>query len=448
MAVREYFGTDGVRGVAGEHPMTAEFAFRLGIAAAEVLRTDGAPLQFLIGTDTRRSGGMLAYAMMAGLTSRGGNVLWLGVSPTPGVSHLTQKLAATAGVVISASHNPYADNGIKFFNGNGEKLSDELEAEMEAALRRAGDKLPSVTRHDIGTCEPYAGAQEEYQQFLLDHAPYLDGLKVGLDCANGAAFQLAPEIFKQIGARLDVINAEPDGVNINLNCGSTHPETLQERVVTLGLDVGISLDGDADRVLLVDRKGRLVTGDHMLAILAVIRQEKEVVATLMSNLGTEKYLAERGITMHRADVGDRYVAAQLRERNLQLGGEQSGHMLLLDRAPTGDGLLTALQVLAAIRTSGIPLEQWLDEIPAYPQILHNVRVAPHLKLDLLQHPAVIESLDSARELLGSDGRINLRPSGTESLIRIMIEGPDNNQIMALAGEVAARVELAAHETVS
>jgi phosphoglucosamine mutase len=423
--------------------MTADFAFRLGIAATEVLRNENEPLLFLIGTDTRRSGQMLAHAMTAGITSRGGNVKWLGTVPTPGVSHLTQQLGADAGIVISASHNPYFDNGIKFFNADGEKLSDALEARIEQAVLAGFPALAPVTREQIGFAERYRLDDGHYFRFLLANAPYLDGLKVGLDCANGAAYHLAPAVFKQIGARLDVSFAEPDGQNINLDCGSTHPAALQERVRTLGLDVGVSFDGDADRTLLVDSRGRLATGDHLLAILAVTRNEKEVVATVMTNLGVEKYLAGHGITMHRAAVGDRYVSEELRARNLQLGGEQSGHLLLLDRAPTGDGILTALQVLSAIRTSGIPLEQWLDEIPSYPQVLRNVTVTEDTKHGLASHPVVLEAVRAAREKLAGDGRINLRPSGTEPLVRIMVEGRDDAEVQATAEEIAVAVKLAA-----
>jgi phosphoglucosamine mutase len=423
--------------------MTADFAFRLGIAATEALRQDDQPQKFLIGTDTRRSGQMLAHAITAGITSRGGDVHWLGIMPTPGVSHLTQQLAATAGIVISASHNPFSDNGIKFFNADGQKLSDELEARIETILLSDLDSLPPVTGRQIGHADRYRLEEEHYYKFLLANAPYLDGLKVGLDCANGAAFQLAPAIFKQIGARIDVSFAEPDGQNINLGCGSTHPAALQERVRSLGLDVGVSFDGDADRALLVDSRGRLVTGDHMLALLAVTRNEKEVVGTVMTNLGTEKFLESHSITMHRADVGDRYVSEELRARNLQLGGEQSGHLLLLDRAPTGDGILTALQVLSAVRTSGIPLEQWLDEIPVYPQTLHNVAVSEDTKHGLARHPLVLDAVSAAQHELAGDGRINLRPSGTEPLVRIMVEGPELSLVTSTAEKIARAVESAA-----
>jgi phosphoglucosamine mutase len=436
---RKYFGTDGIRGVAGQHPMTAEFAYKVGVGAAEALKATGVKQPtFAIGSDTRRSGQMLAQALSAGMMARGANVTFLGILPTPGVSYLTRMLEADAGVVISASHNPYEDNGIKFFNGKGEKLSDEVEKTIEDWLEQ-GHESP-VTGADIGSSHRYKRDSNDYLKFLLLHAPYLDGMKVGIDCANGAAYDLAPKIFKQIGAKLDVANAHPDGLNINVDCGSTHPEAMQTRVRALELDVGVTFDGDADRALLVDKKGRLVTGDHILAICAAARGEKTIVATLMSNLGVENYLLQRGVKMLRTQVGDRYVHEALHQNNLTLGGEQSGHILFLDKAPTGDGLLTALQTLAAVRKSGKALEAWMDEIPLYPQTLLNVKVPADKKKLLQDHPKVIEAVRQAEATLGQQGRINLRPSGTEALIRVMVEGPDQAQIERLARDVAAVVE--------
>lgn len=442
---RNYFGTDGIRGIAGRHPMTASFAFQVGAAATEVLKAAGhSTPHLLVGQDTRRSSTMLAYALASGVMARGGQVSFLGVMPTPGVSHLTQALAADAGVVISASHNPFEDNGIKFFNRHGQKLSDALELQIEAQLAQL-ETLPEVSGAAIGSAQHRHDAEERYLNFLLAHAPYLDGLKVGLDCANGASYQLAPRLFQKIGARLDVIHAAPDGLNINLKCGSTHPEALQQRVTALGLEVGITFDGDADRALLVDRRGRLVSGDHILAICAVVRGERAVVATVMTNLGVERYLAEHGIDLIRAQVGDRYVHAALEQHQLKLGGEQSGHVLFLDKAPTGDGLLTALQTLAAVRKSGKSLEQWLDEIPLYPQTLINVPVTPGEKQRLVDHPQVRAALAAAQAQLGEAGRINVRPSGTEPLIRVMVEGPEATAIAAIAQELAAVIAAAGAE---
>jgi phosphoglucosamine mutase len=441
MTARRYFGTDGVRGVAGQHPMTAAFATRLGGAATEAFKQSGEQHPLLvIGMDTRQSGPMLAHAVAAGITARGGDVHWLGIMPSPGVSYLTHTLNAHAGVVISASHNPYADNGIKLFNHLGEKLSDEVEAHIERLLEQELDTLPAVTGDAIGNSTRYRHDDREYEQFLLANAPYLDGLRVGLDCANGASFEIAPRIFKQIGARLDVINQNPSGTNINLGCGSTHPESMRQRVISHELDVGVCFDGDADRAILIDRHGRLVTGDHMLAICALSRGDNEVVATVMSNLGMEQYLTERGITLHRTKVGDRYVYEELRKRNLKLGGEQSGHMLFLDRAATGDGLLTALQTLSAIRKSDTPLEAWIDEIPAYPQVLINVDVKAAVKHTLIDEPEIRDALLKAEETLAGEGRVNLRPSGTEPLIRVLVEGVNDSTVESLAQDLAQVVK--------
>jgi phosphoglucosamine mutase len=440
---RHYFGTDGIRGVAGQHPMTAEFAFKLGVAATEALHDAGiTKSHFVIGMDTRRSGNMLSQALSSGMMSRGATVTYLGIIPTPGVSHLTRTLGADAGAVISASHNPFEDNGIKFFNKQGEKLSDSVEANIESYLDKDVSSLRPITGKDIGVSQRYRRDNNDYMKFLLANAPYLDGLKVGLDCANGAGYEIAPKVFQQIGAKLDVISAHPDGLNINVECGSTHPKALQQRVQSLELDVGVTLDGDADRALLVDKKGRLVTGDHIMAICAQARGDKTVVATIMSNLGVENYLNSKNIQMLRTQVGDRYVHEALHQHHLSLGGEQSGHMLFLDKAPTGDGLLTALQTLAAVRKSGKPLEQWMDEIPLYPQTLLNVRVPADKKKTLQDHPKVKEAVQHAEAVLGHQGRINLRPSGTEALIRVMVEGPDQNQIENLARSIASVVETA------
>ena len=422
--------------------MTATFALRLGVAAAESLKAFGTSRPaVVIGTDTRRSGPMLMHALAAGLTSRGADVTLAGVIPTPGVSYLTRHLGADAGVVVSASHNPFEDNGIKFFSAAGEKLSDEAEAGIEARLDEGLelDTLEPVTGAAIGTSRRHEKQEDEYAEFLLQNAPYLDGLRVGLDCANGSSYLIAPEVFKKLGARLDVINARPDGDNINVESGSTHPQALQARVVAAGLDVGVTFDGDADRALLVDRRGRLITGDHMLAICAVVRGEKRVVATLMSNGGTEHYLKEQGVALLRTQVGDRYVFEALRREGLTLGGEQSGHLLFLDKAPTGDGLLSALQTLAAVRRSGRSLEAWVDSIPVYPQTLLNVRVTPQTKAQLAEHEEVQAALREAETRLG-EGRINLRPSGTEALVRVMVEGPDRERVETIAKEVAVVIE--------
>jgi len=444
MSLRRFFGTDGIRGVAGTTPMTAAFALALGSATAEHLwARRGERPTLVVGRDTRRSGPMLVSAVTAGLTSRGANVVDLGVMPTAGVSHMVAALDAHAGVMVSASHNPFDDNGLKIFGPDGAKLADEEEAELELRLDAPPESLAQRTGRDLGRVDRYRSEDGHYLRFLLGQAPYLDGLRVGLDCAHGAAYQLAPRLFQQIGARLDVSFAKPDGANINDACGSTHPAALQKRVVDLGLDVGISFDGDADRALLVDRRGRLVTGDHVLAICAVVRGEKGVVATTMTNLGTERYLAARGIRLHRVAVGDRYVLEGLRSEGLRLGGEQSGHVLFLDKAPTGDGILTALQVLAACRTSGRPLESWMDEIPVYPQALLSVRVPAAAKGVVCAEREVVAAVADAEADLRADGRVNVRPSGTEALVRVMVEAPTQAQVDRWTQHVAGAVRSAA-----
>jgi phosphoglucosamine mutase len=432
---RTLFGTDGVRGVAGRSPMNAESAFALGRATAERLRETGAGRpRIVLGVDTRWSAGMLRHAFTAGALSRGADVVFAGVMPTPGVSYLTRTLGADAGVVVSASHNPFDDNGIKIFAASGDKLPDAEEAAIEAWMNR-GDSGETVG-DGIGRSERYRRDQGAYRDFLLGHAPYLDGMRVGLDCANGAASELAPEVFERIGARLQVIHATPDGRNINVDCGSTHPASIQEHVAAHGLEVGVTFDGDADRALLVDARGRLVTGDHAVAIVARVRGDREVVGTVMTNLGVERWLEEHGVTTHRTQVGDRYVHQELVRRGLRLGGEASGHLLFLDKAPTGDGLLTALQTLAAVRASGRPLERWMDEIPTYPQVLRNVRVDASAKDAAAGHPDVVAAVAEAERELADEGRVNLRPSGTEPLVRVMVEGRDADRVEACAARVA------------
>lgn len=446
---RRYFGTDGVRGLAGEAPMTAAFALRLGAASAEHLRGQGVERPtVVVGRDTRASSTMLLAGCAAGLASRGADVVDLGVVPTPAVAHLVTALGATAGVMISASHNPFEDNGIKLFDRRGYKLGDAEELAIEARLAETDDGddalgLPPCTHDTIGHVRRYAREQGHYLRHLLGHAPYLDGLRIGLDAAHGAAWQLAPRVFSQIGARLDVINAAPDGRNINVECGSTHPEAITRRVLAARLEVGVAFDGDADRALMVDARGRLVTGDHMLAICAVVRREPAVVATSMTNLGVERWLETHGIALERVQVGDRYVFERLQHNGLRLGGEQSGHVLFLDKATTGDGMLTALQVLAACRSSGVRLDAWLDQIPVYPQRLASVPVAAADRAAVATDDTVVRALERAREALGDDGRVDVRPSGTEPLVRAMVEAQDLETVERVLGDVCAAVRAAA-----
>lgn len=443
MSGRSYFGTDGVRGVAGTFPITALFALQLGTAVGEMLRTgaDERPL-VMLGMDTRASGPMLAHALAGGLTSRGVDVGWLGIIPTPGVSYLTREYGAHAGIVISASHNPYTDNGIKLFNAIGEKLNDDVERELEDLLGRLlnGETLPALDSGLLGDVHDTSAELAMYEEHLLAHAPELLGRKLAVDCANGAASFLAPRIFSALGSDVTFFHAEPDGVNINRGCGSTYPQAFAKLVTDGGFDAGITFDGDADRALLIDSRGRLVTGDHMMVINAVARGLNRVVGTVMTNLGVEHYLRERGVELLRSQVGDRYVFEILREEDLYFGAEQSGHLLFLDAAPSGDGMLSALLTLSAIVSSGRPLTQWMDEIPEYPQVLKNVPVEAAAKHRIGDHAAVVEAVSRGEESLNGSGRVLLRPSGTEALIRVMVEGSEADVVNEVASEIAGVVK--------
>lgn len=436
MTERKYFGTDGVRAVAGEFPLTAPWVMQLGCAAAEVLKAQhpakSAPT-VVIGKDTRQSGDMLEAALAAGLTSRGVNVVHVGVLPTPGVSYLTRSLGAEAGVVISASHNPYEDNGIKFFGRGGEKLGDDLELRIEAEVDRA-PSLPPLTGTQLGSVTDYTEAERLYVNFLLSHAPDLTGLRVALDCANGAAYRVGPKVFQAAGADVFAVYTTPDGRNINRGCGSTHLEHLQRLVREGSYDLGVAFDGDADRALFVDSRGNVVQGDHILLLTARARGEAGVVTTIMANMALEVKLAEAGVRLERTQVGDRYVHERLLQQHLRLGGEQSGHVLFLDLSPTGDGLLTALQTLSAARTLNVSLDELYDELVMFPQTLVNVRVAD--KLAVARDPEIAAALREAETRLSGRGRVNLRPSGTESLVRVMVEGPDEHEIHEVARRLA------------
>jgi len=437
MSKRTYFGTDGVRGVAGLHPLTSSWVLDLGRASAEVLKRQNPHPTVVIGKDTRRSGDMLEAALAAGLTAQGVNVVHLGVIPTPGVSFLTRALSADAGVVISASHNPFEDNGIKFFGAGGEKLSDALERDIEAKLENLLD-LPSSVGVEMGTVLNYTDAERLYLNFLSSHAPNLSGLKIAMDCANGAAYRIAPRVFQRAGAELFAVYTNPDGRNINKECGSTHLGRISKIVAEGDYDLGVAFDGDADRALLVDRFGRTVQGDQMLLLLAQARGETAVVTTLMANMGLEVKLFERGVALERTAVGDRYVHERMLEKGLTLGGEQSGHILMLDLSPTGDGVLTALRVLAASLELNTALERLVDDLTLYPQTLVNVRVQD--KQGLAKHPEVQKAVLEAETRLAGRGRINLRPSGTEPLVRVMVEGESEVEIVEIARAVAAVIE--------
>jgi phosphoglucosamine mutase len=436
--MRRYFGTDGVRGEVGKPPLTPEFVLRLGQAAGAYFRARERRPVVLLAKDTRESSDLLEAALAAGLLGQGVRVEHLGVLPTPGVAHLTRALSATAGAVISASHNPYQDNGIKFFGPDGEKLSDEAEEAIEALLEEAHPL------RGVGTVGDFREAERLYLDFLLEHAPDLSGLKIGLDLAHGATYRLGPKLFQRTGAEVLAFFNTPDGRNINRACGSTHPEALARFVVELGLDLGVAFDGDGDRALFVDRKGRLFHGDHALYLLAKALGEEGVVGTVMSNMALEVRLKEEGIAFHRAAVGDRYVLEMLKEKGLHLGGEPSGHVILRRHHTTGDGLLTALFVLKALKALGGDLADWYEALPLYPQVLKNVRVAD--KARVTAHPALREAIAEAERALQGLGRVNVRPSGTEPLVRVMVEGPAGlveEVAEALAGRVAELAKMVA-----
>ncbi len=434
---RQFFGTDGIRGQVGQHPMTAEFALRLASAAARVLAPDGG--RVMIGKDTRVSGYMFESALEAGFVAAGMDVTLLGPLPTPGIAYMTQASNADLGVVISASHNPYADNGIKFFDRNGGKLSDSMEEAIEAHLGE-----PAITRDSgaLGRAKRLETAIEQYQRFCVGTVSgqlRLDGLKVVVDCAHGAGYKVAPRALTELGAEIVPIGCSPNGRNINEGCGSTQPELLTLMVKGVGADIGIAFDGDGDRVVMVDHLGNLVDGDQILYVLAADRRRRgqldgPVVGTLMSNLGLEIALGEIGAGFHRAKVGDRYVLELLRETGGKLGGETSGHILCLDKTTTGDGLVTALQVLAVMRETGRSLADLTAGMRRFPQVLINVRTAR--RLDLGGSTPVRSAVDRVKDQLGRRGRVVLRPSGTEPVVRVMVEGEDEGEIRQLAEQIA------------
>lgn len=442
---RKYFGTDGVRGRVGEHPLTVDFALRLASAAARALTPNGGTV--LVGKDTRLSGYMFEAALEAGFTAAGVNVMLIGPLPTPAIAYLTTKLECDFGVVISASHNLYEDNGIKFFDGNGGKLSDEIEMQIEQHLdetprTRASGELGRATRVDR--------LRMRYQEFCAATVPGLDlsDFKIVIDCANGAGYKVGPRILADLGAEIVPIGCSPNGRNINLNCGSTSPELLQLTVPGVRAQAGIALDGDGDRLVMVDHLGRVVDGDQLLYVIARARHQDgtlvgPVVGTVMSNLGLEHALAKEGIAFRRAKVGDRYVHELLKETGGMLGGETSGHLLCLDRTTTGDALISALQVLAIVKKTGRSLAELTAPMPRYPQVLENVKMT--CKLDPAASAVIQEAVAQAQRQLGDHGRIVLRPSGTEPVIRVMVEGRDEKLVRKLARSLAAAVASASAE---
>ncbi len=438
---RRYFGTDGVRGRVGEPPITPDFVLRLGYAAGRVLgsREGGRPA-VLIGKDTRISGYMLEAALEAGLSAAGVDVLLSGPLPTPGVAYLTRALRLTAGVVISASHNPYDDNGIKFFSGDGNKLPDSLEQRIEEALDAPIGCVRPELLGKARRIEDAAGRYIEFCKRSFPSALDLRGMKLVVDCAHGAAYQTAPHVFHELGAEVVTIGASPNGLNINEACGATHPDALRAAVLEHRADLGIAVDGDADRLLMVDGEGRDYNGDELLYVIVRDRLLRGPVAgavgTLMSNLALEQAFERLGVDFERAKVGDRYVLERLRARGWLYGGESSGHLLCLDSHSTGDGTISALQVLAAVRSSGRSLRELTADLVLFPQKLINVTIAKGFDWEI--HPPLQRERLAAQAQLGDDGRILIRPSGTEPLLRVMVEAKDE----ALADRVAHRLAAA------
>ena len=443
MSQRKYFGTDGIRGRVGDSPITPDFMLHLGWAAGQAFKKKGQRNSVLIGKDTRLSGYMFESALEAGLSAAGVDVKLLGPMPTPAIAYLTRTFRASAGIVISASHNPHHDNGIKFFSSAGTKLDDALETEIESWLDRpievcAAEELGKATRVD--------DAPGRYVEFCKSTVPNeftLDGLHVVLDCAHGATYHVAPKVFQEFGARITTIGAEPDGLNINLNVGSTHLDALKKTVAEKQADMGIAFDGDGDRVLMVDRDGSEVDGDELLYILASHRHQEGrlnggVVGTLMTNLGVELAFKNAGISFERAKVGDRYVMERLKANNWLVGGEGSGHMVIRDCTTTGDGIVSALQVLLAIRRSGRTMKELRQGMCKLPQKMVNVRVAK--RFDPSSREDIVEAVRQAEEALGDAGRILLRASGTEPLIRVMAEGKNAEDISRIADELAFVVQ--------
>lgn len=441
MAERKLFGTDGIRGVANEYPMTAEVAVRLGQAIAWHFRRradpSGHPARILIGKDTRISGYMFESSLAAGITSMGADVMLVGPLPTPAISFLTTGMRADAGIVISASHNAYMDNGIKIFGRDGFKLPDEEELEIERYV--LSEEPPVIDAEHIGKAMRIDDASGRYIVFLKNTFPKdltLDGLRVVLDCANGAAYKVAPTVLRELGAEVFTIGTDPDGRNINFECGSTHPENVSRRVLETRADVGITLDGDADRVMLVDERGRVIDGDKIIALCAIslkrqgVLRNDTVVSTIMSNIGLEIALKKHGISLVRSPVGDRYVVEQMRLGDFNLGGEQSGHIIFGDHTTTGDGMIAALQVLAIMQRENRPLSEVSEVMKPYPQVLVNVEVREKPPLETIDE--FQETLRAVEAQLGDDGRVVARYSGTEPKARVMVEGPDERTIKKCA----------------
>ncbi len=444
--MRKLFGTDGIRGLANAYPVTPEVAYRLGRSAALLFKSKHRLPRVVVGRDTRLSGDMLEGALVAGVSSVGVHVLRAGVLPTPALAYLTKHYQADAGVVISASHNPFEDNGIKFFAPNGEKLSDQMEEKIEGLFFDTRSDKVRALRRDLGQVQDEAGAMEAYCQFALSSVPEnlnLKNVHIVADCGHGATYLTTPRVLRRLGARVTVLHDQPDGRNINDQCGSTFPRAMQEAVTRLGADIGLAHDGDGDRVLLADETGRLVDGDRILGLCALHLQasrklaRQTVVATVMSNLGFERAMREAGIRLLRAPVGDRYVLEEMKRQGAMLGGEQSGHVIFREHHATGDGLITALQVLKVMKESGKPLAELKAFMKEVPQLLVNVPV--RRRVDLSRLKAVRAAVERVEKALGQGGRVLVRASGTEAKVRIMLEGESQAEIETFAGQIAEAV---------
>ena len=439
---RRYFGTDGIRGRVGDGSITPEFVLKLGWAIGRVFAKEHRS-KVLIGKDTRISGYMFESALQAGLSAAGVDVYLLGPMPTPAIAYLTRTFHAQAGIVISASHNPYHDNGIKFFSGHGTKLPESIEHEIEAMM---DEPLVTVESSLLGKAyriDDAAGRYIEFCKSTVSSKLDFSNIKLVVDCAHGATYHIAPNVFRELGAEVTVMGAEPNGLNINQNCGSTEPRLLQAAVLENKADLGVALDGDGDRLIMVDHRGELVDGDELLFVIARAQQragnkQAVIVGTLMSNLGLEQALESYGMALHRAKVGDRYVMEMLKETEATVGGESSGHIICLDKTTTGDGIIAALQVLAEVQETGMSLHELRSAVTKFPQRLINVRI--NKMVDLSSNEEVNKAVAAIEERLGNTGRVLLRSSGTEPVIRVMVEGQDAALVNQLATELAKTIE--------
>jgi phosphoglucosamine mutase len=447
--MRKLFGTDGIRGTANSEPMTAEIALHVAMAAGRHFKNGAHRHKVIIGKDTRLSNYMLEPALQSGFASMGMDVVLVGPMPTPGVAMLTRSLRADLGVVLSASHNPFEDNGIKLFGPDGYKLSDEVELKIEKLMER--EREPKTLRADLARSadlgrawrlDDAPGRYIEYVKSTFPRGLRLDGLKIVLDCANGAAYKVAPAVLQELGAELELLGVDPNGTNINFECGATATDTMRQKVIETGADLGIALDGDADRVIIADDNGEIVDGDQLMAVIADHWKTSDrlvgngVVATVMSNLGLERHLQKQGLELHRTQVGDRYVLETMRAKGINIGGEQSGHIILTDYSTTGDGLVAALQILAVLIETKRPMHEAGQVFEPFPQVLRNIRIEGADPVDPMENPEVKAAIAAAEDQLGADGRLLIRKSGTEPIIRVMAEGRDDKVIGSVTEEIA------------